>query len=302
MADYPLFLGIAVYIALVGLQRDFFNIRPLDILRWSASITLMWAALEKWAYPEWTYALFGQHPGLTAGFSPDFFMRAAGWVEFSLAFSLLWTPLVRRVGAILLTGMFVGAVFDFGKIDFIGHSLIIVALLAIFSDSSRTSRVSRFAWLLPGSFSGALCAVGAAYYGVHALIYGTTIFNGPTPESVRTAMAMQDKTHAHLKPQLSTCTKNGNIFVKWTKTHGPIPYHKHLTSAFAIFDKNNASKHLKTPQMPLFIGMRDSIPHAFAYGMQSSPKLVRKNNITLDVDSMFFYAPGMDPQGDHERP
>lgn len=289
MADYPLFLGIAVYIALVGLQRDLFNIRPLDILRWSASITLMWAALEKWAYPEWTYPLFGQHPGLAAGFSPDFFMRAAGWVEFSLAFSLLWTPLVRRVGAILLTGMFVGAVFDFGKIDFIGHSLIIVALLAIISDSSRTSGVSRYAWLLPGGFSGALCAVGAAYYGVHALIYDTTIFNGPPPESVRTAMAMQDKTHAHFEPKLSTCAKT--LFVKQTKAHGPISHQKHLTSDFAIYYENNPGKHLKTPQMPFFAGIGDSMRGAFAYGMQFSPKPVGKNQNTTGFDSMFFNEP-----------
>jgi hypothetical protein len=43
LADYPIFLGIAVYLILVGLERDFFGIRPLDIVRWAAGITLMWA-------------------------------------------------------------------------------------------------------------------------------------------------------------------------------------------------------------------------------------------------------------------
>ena len=287
MADYPLFLGIAVYIALVGLQRDFFNISPLDILRWSAGVTLMWAALEKWAYPEWTYELFGQHPGLTAGFSPEFFMRAAGWVEFSLAFSLLWTPLVRRVGAILLTGMFVGAVFDFGKIDFIGHSLIVVALLAIIADSRRTSGVPRYAWLLPGSFSGAFCAVGAAYYGMHALIYGTTIFNGPPPEigengdslGAQNARSFQtNPVHARKKWKLLRNTNKG-------VRSDTVPQSLYIGFPY---DQSNASKHLDAPQMTASASTRDGMGYAFAYGIQSSPNLVRNADNIIDADSMFY--------------
>jgi hypothetical protein len=30
LADYPIFLGIAVYLALVGLQKTLFGIKPLD--------------------------------------------------------------------------------------------------------------------------------------------------------------------------------------------------------------------------------------------------------------------------------
>ena len=44
------------------------------------------------------------------GFAPDFYMRAAGAVEFALAFALIWTPLVRRLAAIMLAMMFVSAV------------------------------------------------------------------------------------------------------------------------------------------------------------------------------------------------
>ena len=89
----------------------------------------MWASIEKWAYPEWSFPLFVQHPDMTLGFDPDFFMRAAGAVEFALAFALMWTPLVRRVGAIMLAAMFISAVFEFGKIDLIGHTLIVVVLV-----------------------------------------------------------------------------------------------------------------------------------------------------------------------------
>jgi hypothetical protein len=53
----------------------------------------MWASIEKWAYPEWSYPLLTLHPGMTFGFTPQFYMQAAGVVEFALAFALLWTPL-----------------------------------------------------------------------------------------------------------------------------------------------------------------------------------------------------------------
>ncbi len=95
--------------------------RPLDIVRWATAITLMWASIEKWAYPEWTFPLFIRHPALTMGFDAEFFMRSAGVIEFALSFALMWTPLVRRVGAAILAAMFIAAIVEFGKIDAIGH-------------------------------------------------------------------------------------------------------------------------------------------------------------------------------------
>lgn len=175
MADYPIFLGVAAYLALTGLQRDFFGVKAIDIVRWSAGVTLMWASVEKWGYPEWTYPLLAQHPGMTLGFDADFYMRAAGAVEFALAFSLIWTPLVRRVGAIMLSPMFIGAVFTFGKVDLIGHTLIVVVLLAIIGDDSGRRDLVRYPYLLPVGFAGALAFFVAAYYLSHMLLYGTPI-------------------------------------------------------------------------------------------------------------------------------
>jgi hypothetical protein len=171
MADYPIFLGIAIYFVLIGLQRNLFGIRPLDIVRWSAGITLMWASIEKWAYPEWTHPLFVENPYLSMGFKPDFFMQAAGAVEFALAFALMWTPLVRRLAATLLLTMFVGAIFDFGQIDLIGHSMIIVVLLAIMADRDRQSGVIRYPWLLPVGYASSLTVFVLSYYLAHAALY-----------------------------------------------------------------------------------------------------------------------------------
>ena len=176
LADYPVFLGVAAYLALLGAQTNFFGIRPIDILRWAAGITLMWASIEKWAYPEWSYPLFVIHPGMSMGFTPDFYMRAAGAVEFALAFSLVWTPLVRRVGAIILSAMFVSAVVPFGKIDLIGHTLIVVALVAIASDDGgRPVTRLRYAWVIPAAYVSSLALFLAAYYFGHEFLFGTTV-------------------------------------------------------------------------------------------------------------------------------
>jgi len=135
----------------------------------------MWASIEKWAYPEWSYPLFIQHPELTMGFTADFFMRAAGAVEFALAFALMWTPLVRRVGAIMLAAMFVSAVGEFGKIDMIGHSLIIVALAAIHRDDAKQPARLHHSWLLPFGYVASLALFLTAYYVGHAALFGTAI-------------------------------------------------------------------------------------------------------------------------------
>jgi hypothetical protein len=194
LMDYPIFLGIAVYFILLGLRRDFFGIRPVDVLRWSAAVTLMWASIEKWAYPQWSFPLFVTHPQMTLGYTPEFFMRAAGMVEFTLSFALLLTPLARRTAALVLTGMFVSAVFGFGKIDAIGHAPIVAVLLAIIGDDFVAPRFTRVrlgikeVWakfslrlspwdfvLLPAGYWSALVAFLVIYYVLHSVLFGTRI-------------------------------------------------------------------------------------------------------------------------------
>ena len=46
--------------------------RPMDIVRWAAAITLMWASVEKGAYPEWSFPLFADNPSMTLGYDPEF--------------------------------------------------------------------------------------------------------------------------------------------------------------------------------------------------------------------------------------
>ena len=175
LADYPIFLGVAAYLALAGLQCDFFGFNRLDIVRWSAGVTLMWASIEKWAYPQWSYPLFIEHPNMTMGLTPDFFMRAAGAVEFALAFSLMWTPLVRRVGSTILAAMFISAVFEFGKVDLVGHTLIVVVLLSIAADNRTEPVKLRNQWLIPVAYAASLALFLVAYYEAHAVLFGTSL-------------------------------------------------------------------------------------------------------------------------------
>jgi hypothetical protein len=174
MLDYPIFLGLAAYLACSGLKIEPFGVRPLDIARWAAGLTLMWASVEKWAYPQWTFPLLKSDPGLAMGFYIDYYMSAAGVVEFSLALGLLWSPLVRRLSALVLAVMFTAAVVPFGKVDAIGHSMIIVILIGILTD--REPAVRRAPITTLAYYPASLAATISLYYGVHALIYGTMIW------------------------------------------------------------------------------------------------------------------------------
>jgi hypothetical protein len=179
LMDYPIFLGVAVYLidyALPGPTR--LKIRPLDVLRYSAAVTLMWASIEKWAYPGWTLPIYISHPAMSMGYGFELFMRAAGVIEFTLAFALLWTPLVRRVAAFILLGMFVAATFEFGKLDVIGHSVIVAVLLLLASDNRRARPEPRaWRWVATPALAyvAALLTFLSAYYGLHRLLFGTTI-------------------------------------------------------------------------------------------------------------------------------
>lgn len=169
LLDYPIFLGLAAFFILSGLGLKLGDLRPLDIARWGAGITLMWASIEKWAYPQWTYPLLVEHPKLAFGWDPSFYMTAAGVIEFGLAFGLIWTPLVRRLAAVVLSAMFISAIFEFGKIDAIGHLMIIAILLGVIADDSR--RPSWRPIWVPVFYTCALAGILTTYYALHAALF-----------------------------------------------------------------------------------------------------------------------------------
>ena len=174
MLDYPIFLGLAAYLFLSGLHRRITHPRPLDISRWAAGITLIWASVEKWAYPGWTYPVLQAQPEISFGFAPGLYMDAAGVIEFACAFGLLWTPLVRRLSALALLFVFISAILPFGKLDAVGHLMIIIILIGILFDSQPSK--PRPPILSVVIMAAVLVINLLAYYGLHKFFYRSIMF------------------------------------------------------------------------------------------------------------------------------
>ena len=137
LLDY-LALGVAVaaYLILAASPDEARRSHRFEVLRWGVAIALMWSSLEKFAYPEWFYPLVVEKPFLTFGLPRDLFIPMAGVAEFTLGFGLIGTPLVRRLSALSLIAIFTAAVWPFGRIDFVGHALI-MAILIVIARSAR---------------------------------------------------------------------------------------------------------------------------------------------------------------------
>jgi hypothetical protein len=141
LMDYPVFPGVAVYLALIVVKSPYLRALRLPVLYTSVAATMMWGAIEKFGYPYWTFPLLATHADLTLGFSFDQFMYIAGFVEFSLAFFMVTGTALLRWACTALLLLMVSAVPEFGRVDAIGHLLIIAGLLAMIIAGQRTIRL-----------------------------------------------------------------------------------------------------------------------------------------------------------------
>jgi hypothetical protein len=136
--DYlALGLGTAAYLVLATTWNEAWRKYRFQALQWAVAIALMWSSLEKFAYPEWFYPLVEEKPFLTFGLPRDMFIPIAGVAEFTLGFGLLWTPLIRRLSALALLVIFNAAVLAFGRMDLVGHALILVMMVVALVDPRR---------------------------------------------------------------------------------------------------------------------------------------------------------------------
>lgn len=202
LLDY-LALGVAVaaYLVLAALPDAAWRAHRFEVLRWGVAIALMWSSLEKFAYPEWFYPLVIEKPFLTFGLPRDVFIPMAGVAEFTLGFGLIGTPLVRRLSALSLIVIFTAAVWPFGRIDFVGHALIMAILIVIATDPTprlhmlRPVRESLTG--IPFGLAGALAIFATAYWGLHAGFYGTQT-GAQTGTQTRAKATHSDQTeHPH---------------------------------------------------------------------------------------------------------
>jgi len=180
LLDYPIFLGIAGYLAIHSLQIEKLKPYAGSVLVVAVSGTLLWASFEKWAYWVWTMPLVARHPDIDFGYNPKAYIVLAGFVEFFLAYFLLAGRFIGRLAAIGLLLIFLSAIFDFGKIDMIGHFLIIISLAVIIIQGTQPI-IDFFTCSKLGITRGAFASLGIlaavfgtyllGYFGLHHLIY-----------------------------------------------------------------------------------------------------------------------------------
>lgn len=191
LLDY-LALGVAVaaYLVLESSSRPEWRKYRFEVLRWGVAIALMWSSLEKFAYPDWFYPLVEEKPFLTFGMPRDVFIPMAGVAEFTMGFGLLWTALIRRLSAFTLFFIFNAAVYPFGRMDLVGHALIMAVIVAIFADPTPQVRfaIRRPLWTIPAALVAAMMVFSGSYWGLHAALYG--------PAGQSTGVAAHRSTHS----------------------------------------------------------------------------------------------------------
>jgi len=216
LRDYDLFhlldylalgVGVAGYLVLASVDNPKWRERRFMVLRWGVAIALMWSSLEKFAYPNWFYPLVEEKPFLTFGMPRDVFIPMAGVSEFTLGFGLLWTPLVRRLSAVSLLLIFFTAVYPFGRIDLVGHALIMAVLFLIAADPCREARAIPAVKVrgalpavgnlmsVPAGLAAALVVLVSGYWGLHTTIYGADGWLAPPASELSTHT--HDPDHPH---------------------------------------------------------------------------------------------------------
>ncbi|MGI4764273.1 MAG: hypothetical protein ACRYGP_04290, partial [Janthinobacterium lividum] len=175
MTDYVFFVGYAAYLALTPWTEWAVRRWRLPLLGASLGFSLMWTAIEKFLYPQWTLKILATHPDITAGFPIPDVVVIAGFVEFSLAFYLIVGRGLLRVGALAFMVVFITAMPEFGHLDVVGHIPIVAIFLAVIlrgatplQDALRfPARGPRFnAVAVCGLYLVTLFGMMAAYYGL----------------------------------------------------------------------------------------------------------------------------------------
>lgn len=163
MTDYVFFPGIAAYLALTSIGTPRVLRLRTPLLAGGLAFGLMWTAVEKFVYPEWTLFVVADHPSLAFGFPWAFVVVVAGFVEFTLAFYIMTGRGLVRFGAAAFAGIFIAAIPEFGHLDAVGH-LPIVGILAVVG-LRGASPVQRLLGLLERGPVANAAAVSALYLG-----------------------------------------------------------------------------------------------------------------------------------------
>jgi hypothetical protein len=182
MLDYTIFLGIGYFFLVGNIDRGQWKKSGFIVLFAATGLTLAWAAIEKFAYPQWSYQILERNSDMLLGMSPYLFLLVSGFIEFNLAFVVLGaTSIAGRLVALGLQSIFVLAIFKFGVVDAVGHLLIIAILLILVVRGPTDARNMMVlpdkspwteAYFMTGLYSLAFVMTFVLYYGLHSLAYG----------------------------------------------------------------------------------------------------------------------------------
>ncbi len=178
MLDYVYFLGIAVFLAGVSIPK--LSQIQVPAMIGGLAFSIMWTAIEKFVYPQWTEQVLLTHKSMAMGMPVALFIVVAGFVEFTLAFYLATGRGMLRLGSLILLVVFIAAMPEFGRRDIVGH-LPLVAILGVPFVGGHTA-LQRF-WRIPSRgvvvnaasacllYTVSLACFFLAYYGVQWLEY-----------------------------------------------------------------------------------------------------------------------------------
>jgi hypothetical protein len=181
LIDYVYFIGIASYLALTSLQSPRALAMRMPLIVGCLVLSLMWGALEKLFYPQWTFAVLRDHPAIAFGIDFPVFVVLAAFVEFSLAFLMITGRGSLRIGAALFMAIFLIAILEFGRSDAVGHipAVAIFGLICLHGTSPLQDalRLSRRSMVVDAGavvllYLGMFGAMVAGYYGLHWAVYG----------------------------------------------------------------------------------------------------------------------------------
>lgn len=181
--DYMIFLGIGYYLTVSQSTTKGWIKSGFVVLFAATGLTLIWAAVEKFAYAGWTIAGLAEHPNVTMGMTPPVFMKVSGFIEFFVTFILLGAvSVVGRLISLGFMSIFVLAVFEFGVLDAVGHLMIVAILWVLIVRGPTDARnmlvlpdKSLFteAYFMTGLYFLAFVMIFILYYGIHYYSYGS---------------------------------------------------------------------------------------------------------------------------------
>ncbi|MBW8636187.1 hypothetical protein K1W69_03225 [Hoeflea sp. WL0058] len=178
--DYMVFLAIGYFYLATSIRNPRWIKSGFVTLFAVTGINFMWLAVEKFAYPYWTFPLLEKNPDLLMGIDPQTYMNLAGFVEMMIIFTLLGAvSVVTRLIAFAFQMLFVLAIFKFGLIDAIGHLMIIAILFVLVIRGPTEARyilvlreksLQMEAYFMTGLYYFAVVNAFLIYYGLHSFL------------------------------------------------------------------------------------------------------------------------------------